>query len=181
MMRRFCIGMSLVIAAAMVCAQGSQPSPKQTASATIAGKTITIVYCSPRVGGREGHIFAKGGLIEQTHQSYPVWRAGANAATTLKTTGAISLGDLNVPAGTHTLFVDISNPAQWTLIVSNDVGEWGLSYDKSKDLGRVPMHMSKPPALVEDLTYTIKHDGGNKGTLTLAWENESASVPITVH
>lgn len=179
-MRRFCIGMCLVIAAAMVYAQGSQPSPKETATATIAGKTITIVYCSPRVNGREGHIFNKGGLIEQTHKSYPVWRAGANAATTLKTTGPINIGDLKVPAGTHTLFVDISNPEKWMLIVSNDVGEWGLSYDPSKDLGRVPMHMSKPPAMVEDLKYTIKHDGGKKGTLTLAWENEEASVPVTV-
>jgi hypothetical protein len=180
MMRRFCIGMSLVLAAATIFAQGGQPSPKETATATFAGKTITILYCSPRVQGREGHIFNPGGLIQQTHKSYPVWRAGANAATTLKTSGEISLGNLKVPAGTHTLFVDISNPQQWKLIVSDDTGEWGLSYDKSKDLGSVPMHMSKPPAMVEDLKYTIKKEGDHKGTLTLAWENESASVPITV-
>jgi hypothetical protein len=99
----------------------------------------------------------------------------------MKTTVPISIGGLKVPAGIHTLFVDISNPAQWILIVSNATGEWGLSYDKSKDLGRVPMQMSKPPAMVEDLTYTLKDDGGDKGTLTLAWENERASVPVTVH
>jgi len=179
MTRRFWICMSLVLAAATIYAQGS-PSPKETETATIAGKTITIIYSSPRVQGREGHIFNLGGLIQQTHESYPVWRAGANAATTLKTTGEISLGDLKVPAGTHTLFVDIANSAQWMLIVSNGTGEWGLSYDKSKDLGRVPMHMSKPPAMVEDLKYTIKKYGDHKGTLTLSWENESASVPITV-
>lgn len=178
MMRRLSIGISLMLAAAMACAQAT--SPKETAAATIAGKTITIDYCSPRVLGRQGHIFGKGGLIEQTHTSYPVWRAGANAATTLKTTTPILIGGLKVPAGTHTLFVDIGNPAQWTLIVSNATGEWGLSYDKSKDLGRVPMQMSKPPAMVENLTYTLKDDGGKKGTLTLAWENERASVPVTV-
>lgn len=179
MMRRLCIAIALVLTPAILCAQGAS-SPKETATATVAGKTITVVYCSPRVNGREGHIFSKDGLISHDVH-YPVWRAGANAATTLKTSGAISIGDLKVPAGTHTLFVDISNPQQWMLIVSNDTGEWGLSYDKSKDLGRVPMHMSKPPAMVENLTYTIQHDGADKATLTLAWENERASVPIMVH
>jgi hypothetical protein len=43
------------------------------------------------------------------------------------------------------------------------------------------MTMSTPPSLVEDLTYTLTDDGGGKGTLTLAWENVSASVPIQVH
>ena len=51
-------------------------SPTATESATIGGKKITIVYCSPRVNGREGHIFTKDGLIKQTHKSYPVWRGG---------------------------------------------------------------------------------------------------------
>lgn len=159
---------------------GAQPSPPAKATATIGGKTITIDYCSPRVRGRQGKIFTKDGLISHD-QDYPDWRAGANAATTLKTTGDIMLGDLMVPAGTHTLFIDISNPSQWTLVVSKDVGEWGLNYDKTKDLGRVKMKMAKPPALVEDLKWTIKPTMGKEGTVSIAWENESASVPLMVH
>jgi hypothetical protein len=42
------------------------------------------------------------------------------------------------------------------------------------------MTMAKPPATVEELKYTLVDEGGNKGKLTLAWENVSASVPITV-
>ena len=85
---------------------------------------------------------------------------------------------LNVPAGTYTLFVDISDPAQWVLIVSKATGEWGLKYDAAQDLGRTKMTMAKPPALVEDLKYTLTDDGG-KGTLTLAWEDVSASVSFS--
>lgn len=175
-----CTSLLLLTAATMFAQQKPPASPKDTASATIGGKQITITYSSPRVRGREGHIFTKDGLISHD-KDYPVWRAGANAATTLKTDGDMMIGDLMVPAGTYTLFVDISDPAEWTLVVSKDTGEWGLNYDKSKDLGRVKMHMSKPPALVENLKYTIAGKGGNKGTLTLAWENESGSVPIMVH
>lgn len=161
---------------------GQRPmaSPSEKASVTINDKTITISYNSPRVRGREGKIFGEGGLIQQTHKSYPIWRGGANAATTLHTDADLTIGDLKVPAGTYTLFIDIANPDQWTLVVSKATGEWGLAYKPGEDLGRTQMHMSKPPSMVEDLTYTLKDDGGNKGTLTLAWENKEASVQFTV-
>jgi len=174
----------LLFAATALSAQQKAPplSPPATASGTIGGKTITITYSSPRVRGREGKIYTKDGLIATSHGSqYPIWRGGANAATTLKTDADLTIGDLNVPAGTYTLFYDISDPAHWILIVNKKTGEWGLAYDASQDLGKTAMTMSAPPSMVEDLTYTITDNGGGKGTLTLAWENVSASVPIEVH
>jgi hypothetical protein len=183
MTRRVLICMSVLLGAAGLMAQ-QQPkkpplSPPETASVTIGGTNISIQYSSPRVRGRAGKIFSKDGLISHDPH-YPVWRAGANSATTLTTSGNLRIGDLNVPAGTYTLFVDISDPTGWELIVSKATGEWGLAYDSSKDLGKTPMTMKTPPSLVEDLVYTLTDDGG-KGTLTLAWENMSASVPIAAH
>ena len=97
--------------------------------------------------GREGKIFTKDGLIATSGGSqYPIWRAGANAATTLKTDADLTIGDLNVPAGTYTLFVDISDPAHWMLIVSKKTGEWGLAYDKTQDLGKTKMTMATAAA-----------------------------------
>ena len=185
-MKRVLICTGLLFAATTLLAQQSPAkkapaSPPQTCTATIGGKAITVTYSSPRVNGREGKIFTSDGLIKQTHKSYPVWRAGANSATTLHTDGDIMIGDLMVPAGTYTLFVDISDPAHWVLIVSSATGEWGLSYDPTKDLGKTPMMTSKPPSMVEDLTYTLTDDGGGNGTLTLAWEDVSASVKIMAH
>lgn len=184
-MKHVLICTGLLFAATTLFAQQAPPkkpplSPPATCTATIGGKTITITYSSPRVRGREGAIFTKDGLISKD-KHYPVWRAGANAATTLKTDGDLTIGKLHVPAGTYTLFVDISDPAHWVLIVSNATGEWGLAYDPTKDLGKTPMMTSKPPAMVEDLTYTLTDDGGGKGTLTLAWEDVSASVHIMAH
>jgi hypothetical protein len=42
------------------------------------------------------------------------------------------------------------------------------------------MTMSKPPAMVEQLKYTLSNAGGNKGKLQLAWEDHAASVIFTV-
>ena len=183
-MKRTLICTGLLFAATALLAQQKAPplSPPATASGTIGGKSITITYSSPRVKGREGKIYTKDGLIATSGGSqYPIWRAGANAATTLKTDADLTIGDLSVPAGTYTLFVDISDPAHWVLIVNKKTGEWGLAHDASQDLGKTAMTMAAPPSMVEDLIYTITDNGGGKGTLTLAWENVSASVPIQVH
>jgi len=174
-----CTGL-LIAATAAFAQQGPPKSPPATESATIAGKAITVTYSSPGVKGREGHIFTKDGLIgKDVH--YPVWRAGANAATTLKTDADLKIGDLAVPAGTYTLFVDISDPDNWVLIVNKQTGEWGLRYDKTQDLGSTKMKMSKPLAMVENLKYTLTPLGGTTGKLALEWEDHSASVLIAVH
>ncbi len=178
-MKRFLMGLSILAIAVSLPAQKKPVmSPPAKATATISGKSISITYSSPRVRGREGKIFSKDGLISHDPH-YPVWRAGANSATTLHTDAELTIGDLTVPKGDYTLFVDISNADEWQLIVNKQTGEWGLKYDGSQDLGKTKMHMSKPSQMVEDLRWTIKDDGSGKGTITLAWENHSASVRFT--
>jgi len=173
------VASALLATVGTISAQGPTASPAATASKTIDGKAISITYNSPKVKGREGKLFGKDGRIAED-PNYPVWRAGANAATKLHTDADLQIGDLSVPKGDYTLFVDLSDPDNWALIVNKQTGQWGLKYDKSQDLGQTKLTMSKPPALVEDLKYTITGNGGNKGTLTLAWEDHVASVPIAV-
>ncbi len=154
-------------------------SPAATETVTIAGKVITIKYSAPKVNGREGKIFSKDGLISKD-RTYPAWRAGANSATAFHTDAALDIAGLAVPAGDYTLFAEIGDENNWQLIVNKQTGQWGLRYDKGQDLGRVKMTMKKPAAMVENLKYTLAATGGNKGKLTLEWENKSASVDFTV-
>ena len=46
------------------------------------------------------------------------------------------------------------------------------------DLGRAKMTMSTPPAMLEDLKYTLVDNGGGSGSLPLAWENKAGSAPL---
>lgn len=179
-MKRLLMCAGLVAATTVLFAQGNPASPPETVAAKIGSTSVTITYSSPGVKGRQGHIFTKDGLISH-NPHYPVWRGGANAATTLLTDGDLQIGNLTVPKGKYTLFVDISDPDQWVLIVNKKTGEWGLAYDASSDLGKVKMMMSSPPSMVENLKYTIDDTGGGKGKITLAWENHSASVPVSTH
>jgi Protein of unknown function (DUF2911) len=180
-MKRFLICASLLAITSTLFAQQQAPaSPPETATATVGRQSISIKYSSPGVKGRDGQLFGKDGRISHDPH-YPVWRAGANSATTLHTDADLTIGTLSVPKGDYTLFVDISDPDHWVLIVNKKTGEWGLAYDGTQDLGKTPMTMSKPASMVENLKWTINDLGGGKGGITLAWEDHSASVPITVH
>jgi hypothetical protein len=151
----------------------------QMASIVIGGKTIAIKYSAPAVNGREGKLFGKDGQIGKD-ANYPVWRAGANDATALHTDADLDIGGLTVPKGDYTLFVNLANPASWELIVNKQTGQSGLEYDAKQDLGRVKMTMSKPPAMVEQMKFTLSNAGANKARLQLEWEDHIASVTIAV-
>jgi hypothetical protein len=169
--------LTLGAALALATVPAQAQSPAATATATINGKALNLRYSAPSVRGRQ--IFGAGGLLSKD-PTYPAWRAGANSATTLQTDADLVVGGLAVPKGTYTLYAWVQNATAWELIISKQTGQWGLSYDPKQDLGRVKMTMSKPPALVEQLKYTLADKGQGQGELRLEWEHHVATVPIVV-
>jgi hypothetical protein len=180
MPRRFLfLLVALAFAAATIAAapQAKPPlSPPAEATVTIAGKVITIKYSAPSVRGRQ--VFDAGGVISKD-KTWPVWRTGANAATALHTDADLQIKGLTIPKGDYTLYTQI-DAEPWQFIVNKQTGQWGLTYDKAQDLGRVMMDMSKPPAPVETMKITLTATGANTGKLEVAWDNKVASVPFTV-
>ena len=155
------------------------PSPPAETSVAINGKTITIKYSAPSVKGRK--IFGGSDALQPDNT---IWRAGANSATSLHTDADLNIGGVNVPAGDYTLYVNL-DPKAWQLVISKQTGQWGInrdgstSLDPTKEVGRATMKMSSPGALVETYKMTLASAGGNRGTLTLEWENKKASVDFT--
>jgi opacity protein-like surface antigen len=181
MPRRFLfLLVALVLATVAISAATAQQkppaSPPAEATVTIAGKVITIKYGAPSVRGRD--VFGAGGVISKD-KTFPVWRTGANSATSLVTEADLEIKGLAVPKGSYTLFTQI-DAEPWQFIVNKQTGQWGLTYNKDQDLGRVAMDMSRPPAPVEMLKITLTATGANSGKLEIAWENKVASVPFTV-
>jgi hypothetical protein len=172
-MKYFLVLASLMMAFSPAWAQSSPP---ETATGKIGNATLVIKYCAPSVRGRQ--IFGEGGLVMHDPTA-PIWRAGANDATAFHTDADLNIGDLTVPKGDYTLYVNVKDPDAWELVINKQTGQWGTEYDAAKDLGRVKMEMSKPPAPVEVLKYTITSGGGNKGKIELAWENHVGSVGVT--
>lgn len=152
----------------------SSVSPETNAAAAFGGKTVHINYSAPSLRGRPMLDIMK------NDPNMPVWRAGAQDATLLHTDADLDIAGLAVPKGEYTLFVSLEDPAKWQLIVNKQIHQWGLSYNKAQDLGRVPLAMSKPPAAVETLKWSVTGTGANGGRIQLEWGNYAASVVFTV-
>lgn len=159
------------------------------------GKWIEITFGRPLQRGRDlfgsGPDYGKAAndVGTQGLPAPPVWRAGANKSTRLKTEVPLVLGDKTVPAGEYSLFVDLKLPA-WTLIVSswgaqdrfdpnNKDALWGAyGYTADKDVVRVPMKLDKLPFAVDQLTWSfvdMKTDGGR---IALLWGDTMGSTPF---
>jgi len=139
------------------------------ADVTLNDAAVTIDYCAPRMHGRT--IF--GGLVPYGE----VWRTGANAATTLKTTGNLQIGDLKVPAGTYTLY-SVPSRDGWKLVVNKQTGQWGTVYDETQDLGRVTMEVGSTATPIETFAISFDKTMGDATELHLKWAEVDASVRI---
>lgn len=145
-------------------------SPPGTATLTFAdGNTVTIDYSRPSMRNRK--IF--GGLVPYDQ----VWRTGANAATSLKTSVDLNIGGTTVPKGSYTIY-SLPGASNWQLIVNKQTGQWGTEYNQGQDLARIPMKVAQRSSGLELFTISFDKTGGDSATLKLEWENTIASVAV---
>ena len=171
MQRRKFLFAGLTAVAAAVPAS-AQVSPLKSATGTVGGKTIKIAYYSPSMRGRKIY----GSLVPYDE----VWCPGANWSTTIASEDAgLEIGTMKLPKGTYAIWV-LPTEKDWTAIINSDAKAFHLDYRSAKDLGKVKMNLKALTAPVEQLTFELRSDGGNKGTVALIWEKTEASFPFTV-
>ena len=206
MMRKLTASLAASLAmTALVLAQGGRPaSPTGTAATEIGGKYdnaaepsykggkwIEITYGRPIKRGRDvlGGAGDKYGKV--ANPDAPVWRAGANYSTQLKTEVPLTINGKTVAPGTYTMFIDLK-PNAWTLIVStwkaqtrydpkNTAEIWGAyGYTPDKDVVRAPMKLETLPHTIEQLTWQFVDMSDAGGSLAISWDKTMASVPFKV-
>ena len=146
-------------------------SVRDTMRATIGSASFSVEYGRPLARGRT----LVGGVIPLDR----VWRTGANAATQLTTSAPITLGGLQLPAGGYTLWT-VPRADGVELIVNRQTGQWGTSYDRSRDLGRARMTVDSLAQPVDTFTIAITGKDARSGTLAMQWGSFRWSVPIAV-
>jgi hypothetical protein len=171
-----------------------QQAPRETVSAQVGMKKVSVEYGRPSLKGR-----AVDELLKQLPADR-LWRAGFNQVTTLTTEGDVLVGGKKVPAGKYSLSVYAPLEGDYALAVNSDKGTpLGKIWDKAPDnlknepwpnledydknilameLVRVPMKkvaVTKPTDL-----FTVTVTPGKTGaTLTLAWGDRAWSVELT--
>ena len=155
------------------------------------GKWVEVSYSRPILRGRT-NIFGKGADYgKQVNGGAPVWRAGANTTTRIKTEVPIVLGGKTLAAGEYSLFVDLKESG-WTLIVSSQAYQQkydandkaatfgAYNYDPKFDIVRVPMKMVVPQVSVDQFTIAFADMTDKGGKLAMVWEKTAAVVEFTV-
>lgn len=154
-----------LVTVTFVNAQNKPASPASSATGQINGATISIKYSSPSVKGR----VIWGELVPFNK----IWRAGANAATTIETDKDLTIEGSKLPAGKYAFFV-IPNEKECVLIFSKVAKQSGTyDYKEKDDQLRVTVKQIAVESSTESLVYTI-----NKNDIVLSWEKWN--IPFSV-
>src|SRR5690242_4734583 len=197
---------ALALCGAVAIAQGQRrpASPAGTAATEVGGHFVKQGDEQVYQGGKwieiaSGRPIKRGRSLWGSGTDYgkelnggaPVWRAGANVSTRLKTEVPLVINNKTVAPGEYSLFIDLK-PSSWTLIVSNwgarprpDTSDkqalWGsYDYTPDKDVVRAPMTSATLPVAIDQLTWEFVDMTDAGGKIAIMWDKHLATVPFTI-
>jgi len=137
------------------------------------GLVVTVDYCQP--SKKDRFIFGE----EKDKALVPYgkwWRTGANEATVIKFSKDVTIAGKSLKSGTYSLFT-IPNKNHWTIIFNQEVGQWGLSYDETKNVMTVPVPSSQANSSAEQfkIRFVEQPEGGD---MILHWDTTQVVIPI---
>lgn len=144
-----------------------QKSKKQQAEGVINKVAIEIDYSAPKVKGRTIY----GDLIPYGE----VWRAGANANTTIEFSKNVTINGQTLNAGKYGFFIiPNGNNQAWEVIFSKKNNAWGaFSYKESEDALRVKVKVQDTKETVELLNYEVSKD-----LIKFAWADKQFVLAV---
>ena len=182
-----------VMGFAPAAAQERPASPEGAASTQIGDAWIDITYSRPILRGRSG-LFGSGEEYGQVLNAQgPVWRAGANVTTRIKTGADLMIGDTTVPAGEYSFFIELKEGA-WTAIISKQgymetfdrdkMAEgltWGAyGYNPEHDVVRAGMMTSTEDFSIDQMTILFSDVSDAGGAIIVMWDNQMGVLPFGV-
>ncbi|MCK7525507.1 MAG: DUF2911 domain-containing protein [Ignavibacteriales bacterium] len=108
-----------------------------------------------------------------------VWRTGANEATTITFTDAVSVNGNELAAGTYGIHT-IPNASEWEIIFSKDTPvDGGSTFDPKKEVLRIK---AKPEEhhFMERMTFLFTDATENSVNVNLLWEKLKVSFKVEV-
>ncbi|MEO8505717.1 MAG: DUF2911 domain-containing protein [Acidobacteriota bacterium] len=178
-LRTLALGLLLALGGALLASAQNPPhversAPRATIALDIAWAHVTVEYGRPSTRGRA--------IFGQELPFDRVWRLGADEATRLTTTASLSIGGVEVPGGSYSLFV-IPRSHTWTVIVNRIAHLWGAwNWNPAQDLGRVELAIETLETPIDTLTLNLapQAEREKEGSLTIAWERSQITVPLRV-
>ena len=151
----------------------TRASPHASTTLEVGSDTITVCYA--RVARRGRPIM--GGLVPYGEP----WRLGANEATAIHVPFRGTIAGVAVEPGWYSLYA-VPSEREWRIVVNAETQRWGIPINESvraRDVGSGTVPVERVEETIEDLTLTLRREGGSGAVLEIAWENTRVRVPIT--
>jgi hypothetical protein len=131
---------------------------------------VTIDYNRPVARGRE--LF--GALVPWSR----IWNPGADTATSITVSTAVTVNGETLAAGTYSLWAE-PQPDRWTIIFSRSHPSWHNRYPAGQDALRVTA-TPRTTSHMETLTFYFPVVEGHRAELVLHWGTVAVPVQIEV-
>ena len=167
-------------------------SPEGTAATQVDNRWIEIVYGRPILRGRTNMFGSGADYGKKLYDGGPVWRAGANLTTLLRTEVPLEIGGKRIAPGDYGVVVELKSEKDWTFILTTQARQTrydaknttelygGFNYKPDRDVTRAPMRVEAIPFSMDQLTWAFTDVSATGGTMRVWWEKTMASVPFKI-
>ncbi len=168
-------------------------APRETVTALLNGKKVTVEYGRPALGGRK-----MADLLTQLPADR-IWRAGVDQATTFTTETDIIVGGKRVKAGKYTLYVHAPETGDYSLVLNSDLGVplktifpaappaladalWPRLGDygtvAAREVLRVPLRKMAAAEPMDRFLISLAPAKGGNSAITLTWGDQAWTTDI---
>lgn len=148
-----------------------QASSSQTIIQEFGLGKVTVKYSRPNIKGRS---------VEKDLAPFgEVWRTGANDATVIAFTDAVSMEENAVPAGEYAIFT-IPGKDEWTIILNKETKQWGsYEYKQSEDVLRFKVKPIEISEKTETFSIQFSNVMPSSANLDLVWGKFKLPIKMT--
>ncbi len=150
------------------------PSPTQTIQQDFGMGKIELKYSRPSIKGRP--------VFEANSPLAPLgkpWRTGANAATKITFSDAVTVGTTTLQPGSYVIYT-VPGRSEWDVVFSKGTAyPGGEGFKASDDVVRVKATANQIAEMVETFTMQFFNLKPESCDLTFLWGNTAVMVPIT--
>ena len=145
-----------------------------TTSQVIDGTKLTITYSRPRSRGRTKIFGTSAAHWGET------WTPGANWATTLEVSKAVTINGRDVPAGKYSVWMVLQEKGDWTTVLDPDFRRFHMEPpDSAARQIRFPVKIDQAPS-VDVLTWSVPELTAGSGTIAMQWGTTRATMKMVV-
>ncbi len=147
-----------------------QPSSAAEIHQRVGLTDFTLIYSRPNVKGRA--IF--GDLVPFSD----VWRAGANAATSIEFNSDIELNGNKVSAGKYAIYITPEKDS-WTIVLNTNWDTWGANgYDEANNVASFTASVNTTDNMTETFTIGFNSVLADNAVLSFTWANVNVNVDL---